>query len=73
MSELQTSLHTEIQDKIESLNHLEYAGMYALNLHSPMYTEKARLQLQSQCYSYANALKSVYIEKKIYDLSFTKS
>jgi hypothetical protein len=73
MGELQTSLHTEIQDKIESLNHLEYAGMYALNLHSPMYTEKARLQLQSQCYSYANALKSVYIEKKIYDLSFTNS
>jgi len=65
MSTLQATLHDEIKDEIESLNHLEYAGMYALNQYAPAYSTEAREQLKSQCYAYSDAMKSDYIKKKI--------
>jgi len=65
MSTLQATLHDEIKDEIESLNHLEYAGMYALNQYAPAYSTEAREQLKSQCYAYSDAMKSAYIKKKI--------
>ena len=65
MSVLQETLHNEIESDIESLNHLEYAGMYALNQYAPVYSPKDREQLKSQCYAYSDAMKSTYIKQQI--------
>jgi len=64
-AKLANVLHTEVEDRIEDLNHLEYAGLCALGLHVPTYTKKAKRQLQSKCFSYSDVLKSVYVKNKL--------
>ena len=75
-ADLTNEIHTAIETEIEDLNHLEYAGLYALGLHEPTYSKDSKIQLQSRCYSYSTVLKSLYIKQKLesfYDLSFTNS
>lgn len=60
--ELTTKFLEQCEDRIDTLNHLEYAGLYALGVYKPDLKYDA---VKSRSHTYSQALKDSYINQKL--------
>lgn len=65
-NELTTELHQYCLGKIDNINHLDYAGLYALGVYKPNSTYQA---MQNKSFALSQALKQSYISNKVNQFS----
>ena len=61
-NELTNRLHEYCKGKIDTLNHLEYAGLYALSVYNKSHIYEA---IKNRSYAYSSLLKQAYIKNKL--------